>query len=1779
MKKILLFAAVMVLISGAISEAAYYENDGDTWETAYVIASSEDLILMRDRVNNGTEITGKYYKLDTDIDMTSVTSWQPVGTLKYFTGHFDGQGHTIQINHCLFSLVSSDRGTSAVSNLNIIGTLSNDEAGLVYTLDSGIIENCTFSGSVRSENEGTSSGGIAQRVNEGGIIRNCTVSADIFSSNSKSAGGIAGEVIGGAIENCTVESETVITASEDAGGIAGYIEQGITAGCTVESGTVITAQRYSGGIAGSSNTDVTFSGDVYPAEYTMVGNIPYWNGDNDGSSWEKAYILVSSADLYVMRERVEAGSEDAGKYYKLSADIDFHVKERQHIRGSYWGEPFTGHFDGQNHTVNLDTDESLFYVISPDEGTIAVRNLNITGAVNGNIYSNSALAWRLISGIIENCTFRGNISSNNSYASGLIADMRGGTIQNCTVSADISNAYSNGISGGIVGYMISGKIESCTVQAGTAITASNDAGGIAGQSYIGTISGCNVETGTSITASVNAGGIAGFVSSGSVSLSGNSWPSEYPEIGSDTSAEALKSAMAAAMGSSSIKAVPASAYRDVSVSTITADDNLAKSRNIHVAARFVALDLPEDGVYYMPITCRAIPEGRMPAPGAVFVFYPDGITGVTTAYCKIFDKSGNEVTDPSSIADYGEYYIAFEIADGATRAAAYDSSSALDTYYILSNPTVAVQMSSGAYYDIGNDGSSWENAYIIASSEDLLLMCDRVSSGDDGDGKYYMLSADIDISSVTNWRGIGNGKNFTGHFDGQGHTITLSTNRGLFDTVSSDKDTVAVRKLNITGNVNDNGGALVYTLYSGIIEDCNFTGAIGSASDDAIVINSGGLVECMHGGTVRNCSVSADISSAEGNAGGIAGVISGGSIEYCTVKAGTAITASGNAGGIAGSVSGGSIEYCTVEDGVSITGTRAGGITGSTGSGSTLSGNKWPSGYTESGSSENSVPGTESGHNTSANPQITWNGHTYQVFSENLTWEEAKSRCESLGGHLVTITSTLEQSQIETLLRQSRTDYASCWIGANADGKGWWNWVTDEVFEKQYANFAAGQPDGSGNYLCLYWNISGVNIPGSVIDTVSNSGKWDDTTNNGSDSGITSHGFICEWDETPQAVESAPAASDFQTWQQDPDAWRRDPQSNVPSGANPSPVDTSHLTQNPPDGENISLPVSFDARQKNLLQPVRYQGIFRTCWAFAALGAMEADYMTKGMTSLGTSPDLSELHLAWFTYKDPSSDSYKANERYIYDDELSSFLMKGGDPDIAVAFLSKTAVSPVSENEMPYNTAGASDKTADQNIRTFLNGRGSDGFRKSDISLSDVNNIGQLSANDTDMANNIKKQIMEHGAVYFSYGNDENGYSDDGSSFYSYSARDGSHAALLVGWDDNYPASNFRQNPGSNGAWLVRTSRWNNYGSDEASKTGDDEYGCFWMSYAQAGTPAGINDLRSFSVREEKQAIQENGSTIHTKDITSSWGARIFTAGRNERLIRVSFHTTDNNVKYQLFVNKFGKKVPTDPGRAENPLSEGEFAYAGYHTVTLSEPVDLFEGDYYAVILKMTLFASSNYRYPAAVEASIDKYIEMSADVGESFFAEGAEVPSVWQDGVSVDGGPYKACITTFTEERITYDTKPAIITDSLPSATVNQSYMFALSSSGTQKIEWRSGNIPEDFALSREGVLSGNPTKAGQYDINLTAVNDVGYVEKTLALTVKSSASSNTTINDTPENNTPENNTPNNEKPSDDTPTDNESADRLIGVGSSSSGGGCNSGIFAFACGVILLTVKKKRG
>ena len=111
-----------------------------------------------------------------------------------------------------------------------------------------------------------------------------------------------------------------------------------------------------------------------------------------------------------------------------------------------------------------------------------------------------------------------------------------------------------------------------------------------------------------------------------------------------------------------------------------------------------------------------------------------------------------------------------------------------------------------------------------------------------------------------------------------------------------------------------------------------------------------------------------------------------------------------------------------------------------------------------------------------------YNGHTYKVFDQSLTWTEAKEYCESLGGHLVTITSQEEQNIISSFIEDVNQPYVR--IGAIRNNNNQFEWITGEPWN--YTNWATGEPNNQSNkeyYGMIY-------TPSSEFPV----GKWNDTS-------------------------------------------------------------------------------------------------------------------------------------------------------------------------------------------------------------------------------------------------------------------------------------------------------------------------------------------------------------------------------------------------------------------------------------------------------------------------------------------------------------------------------------------------------------------------------------------------------------------------------------------------------------------------------------------------------------
>ena len=136
--------------------------------------------------------------------------------------------------------------------------------------------------------------------------------------------------------------------------------------------------------------------------------------------------------------------------------------------------------------------------------------------------------------------------------------------------------------------------------------------------------------------------------------------------------------------------------------------------------------------------------------------------------------------------------------------------------------------------------------------------------------------------------------------------------------------------------------------------------------------------------------------------------------------------------------------------------------------------------------------------------KFNYNGHSYKLFDTGLTWNDAKAYCETLGGHLVTITSGVEQAFVQDLI-VNRGMKGYYWTGGVRNSNGDFVWVTGE--EISYSNWYSGEPTNAGgieNVITIYRH------PGF-------DGFWNDMVGAGGDGvlpfyNLENSGFICEWD-------------------------------------------------------------------------------------------------------------------------------------------------------------------------------------------------------------------------------------------------------------------------------------------------------------------------------------------------------------------------------------------------------------------------------------------------------------------------------------------------------------------------------------------------------------------------------------------------------------------------------------------------------------------------------------------
>ena len=240
-------------------------------------------------------------------------------------------------------------------------------------------------------------------------------------------------------------------------------------------------------------------------------------------------------------------------------------------------------------------------------------------------------------------------------------------------------------------------------------------------------------------------------------------------------------------------------------------------------------------------------------------------------------------------------------------------------------------------------------SYMVTTSEQLIAWAEEVRNGN-----YSLdctLAADITLTEPWTPVGISFANQYTGTFDGKGHTISGLTVKGsdeyagLFGCIGSGGTVKNVKLVDVQITSDDQyayvGG--VAGNNDGAIENCSVSGSVSGNSKSNGTSNCvGGVVGCQWGGTITRCSSSATVNGT-GSVGGVVGCTNYGATLTACYATGN-VTAERDprnntyAGGVVGFNGGGTLTACYATGNVTGTGTGTGsiyvgGVTGSNDSG------------------------------------------------------------------------------------------------------------------------------------------------------------------------------------------------------------------------------------------------------------------------------------------------------------------------------------------------------------------------------------------------------------------------------------------------------------------------------------------------------------------------------------------------------------------------------------------------------------------------------------------------------------------------------------------------------------------------------------------------------------------------------------------------------------------------------------------------------------------------------
>ena len=492
-------------------------------------------------------------------------------------------------------------------------------------------------------------------------------------------------------------------------------------------------------------------------------------------------------------------------------------------------------------------------------------------------------------------------------------------------------------------------------------------------------------------------------------------------------------------------------------------------------------------------------------------------------------------------------------------------------------------------------------------------------------------------------------------------------------------------------------------------------------------------------------------------------------------------------------------------------------------------------------------------------------------------------------------------------------------------------------------------------------------------------------------------------------------------------------ESPVPAASFSAENVTSAVTE----AESASLPSRFDLREKGLVTSVKDQGAFGTCWTFAASGALETS-LIKNEPFI----DLSEMHLAYFSfYGDNTPES---------PEKVTGKFIAGGHISYAAATYARW-FGPVKESVLPYTSTKEDIDPGLQDCQEYF---------VTDMSILNPYTLKETCPEDMIRFSDaeIKQMIHDGNSVAVNICA-ANTYNDKTFAQYDPSNGQTNHGVLIVGWDDDFSADNFLTTPPGDGAWIVKNSWGTNWGDN----------GYFYLSYYDTSI-ADACCLKAEKAGRYHTNYQHDElfcTAAISPDRTSrnaGYMANIFTADKEDYISGAGFYTTDNNAEYEITVYTNLKDLKDPTSGTPNRATCGTEKYAGYHTVSLDDPVRVNAGDTFAVVAGLK---NPGTNCPLPVEAAVvlmenrfavnvseisEEEITDGSEEGESFISvngtrwtdtKGMEIEDVYSNPKMPDSNVKyyigNVCLKAFGSDGVTEPDIPVKRKSVLSSLTVNK--------------------------------------------------------------------------------------------------------------------------------------------